>query len=149
MKITSIAILAFLSATVTAQTGSKWLSYCKSVSLDLGHSLCTKKKVTWGPRTDVPVKWKNRDGFYYCWATASQSFAFFCVALAFWNGGQRIADWEYSIFQFFAYFAEIIFGSQVAGLAFSFATDIGKAEKAARTFQTMLRKTSTIDGSEG
>ncbi|RMJ16111.1 hypothetical protein CDV36_004249 [Fusarium kuroshium] len=80
---------------------------------------------------------------------ASQSFAFFCVALAFWYGGQRIADGEYSIFQFFACFAEIIFGSQAAGLVFSFATDIGKAKKAARTFHTMLQKTSTIDGSEG
>ncbi|KAI8722901.1 hypothetical protein NCS52_00435600 [Fusarium sp. LHS14.1] len=80
---------------------------------------------------------------------ASQSFAFFCVALAFWYGGQRIADGEYSIFQFFACFAEIIFGSQVAGLVFSFATDIGKANKAARTFHTMLQKTPTIDGSEG
>ncbi|KAJ4202682.1 hypothetical protein NW759_015332 [Fusarium solani] len=80
---------------------------------------------------------------------ASQSFAFFCVALAFWYGGQRIADGEYSIFQFFACFAEIIFGSQAAGLVFSFATDIGKAKKAARTFHTMLQKTPTIDGSEG
>ncbi|KAL2688962.1 hypothetical protein Neosp_003012 [[Neocosmospora] mangrovei] len=80
---------------------------------------------------------------------ASQSFAFFCVALAFWYGGQRIADGEYSIFQFFACFAEIIFGSQAAGLVFSFATDIGKAKKAARTFHTMLQKTPTIDSSEG
>ncbi|UPK91929.1 hypothetical protein LCI18_002864 [Fusarium solani-melongenae] len=80
---------------------------------------------------------------------ASQSFAFFCVALAFWYGGQRIADGEYSIFQFFACFSEIIFGSQAAGLVFSFATDIGKAKKAARTFHTMLQKTPTIDGSEG
>ncbi|KAL3443233.1 hypothetical protein BJX65DRAFT_285639 [Aspergillus insuetus] len=65
---------------------------------------------------------------------ASQSFAFFCVALAFWYGGQRIADGEYTIFQFFLCFSEIIFGSQSAGLVFSFASDIGKAKKAAGTF---------------
>ncbi|RYC79012.1 hypothetical protein BFJ63_vAg18113 [Fusarium oxysporum f. sp. narcissi] len=48
MKITSIAIMAFLSAIATAQTGSKWLSYCKGASQDLGKSLCKKKGGTWG-----------------------------------------------------------------------------------------------------
>ncbi|KAL4876286.1 P-loop containing nucleoside triphosphate hydrolase protein [Aspergillus karnatakaensis] len=71
---------------------------------------------------------------------ASQSFAFFCVALAFWYGGRRIADGEYSIFQFFVCFAEIIFGAQAAGLVFSFASDIGKAKKAAGTFNELLRE---------
>ncbi|KAJ0417947.1 P-loop containing nucleoside triphosphate hydrolase protein [Aspergillus carlsbadensis] len=76
---------------------------------------------------------------------ASQSFAFFCVALAFWYGGQRIADGEYTIFQFFLCFSEIIFGSQSAGLVFSFASDIGKAKKAAGTFNVLLREDSAID----
>ncbi|KAM5357242.1 hypothetical protein ACJZ2D_016471 [Fusarium nematophilum] len=34
-------------------------------------------------------------------------------------------------------------------MVFSFATDIGKAKKAARTFHTMLREERTIDGSKG
>ncbi|KAL2787893.1 P-loop containing nucleoside triphosphate hydrolase protein, partial [Aspergillus keveii] len=76
---------------------------------------------------------------------ASQSFAFFCVALAFWYGGQRIADGEYTIFEFFLCFSEIIFGSQSAGLVFSFASDIGKAKKAAGTFNVLLRENSAID----
>ena len=75
----------------------------------------------------------------------SQSFSFFCVALAFWYGGNRIASGEYTIFQFFLCFAEVIFGAQSAGMVFSFATDIGKAKKAAATFHTMLRRTPAID----
>lgn len=80
---------------------------------------------------------------------ASQSFSFFCVALAFWYGGQRIADGEYSIFQFFLCFAQVIFGTQSAAMIFSFATDIGKAKKAAATFYSMLREEPMIDGEEG
>lgn len=80
---------------------------------------------------------------------ASQSFSFFCVALAFWYGGQRIADREYTIFQFFLCFAEIIFGAQSAGMVFSFATDIGRAKKAAATFHSMLRNELVIDDQTG
>ncbi|CRK16554.1 hypothetical protein HYQ45_008356 [Verticillium longisporum] len=64
MKITSVAVVALLSATVTAQTGSKWLSYCKGVSQDLGQSLCRKRGGTWAPRTDPPAQWRSRSGFY-------------------------------------------------------------------------------------
>ena len=80
---------------------------------------------------------------------ASQSFSFFCVALAFWYGGQRIAEGEYSIFQFFLCFAQVIFGTQSAAMIFSFATDIGKAKKAAGTFYSMLRDEPVIDGTQG
>ncbi len=52
---------------------------------------------------------------------ASQSFMFLCVALGFWYGSQRIADREYSMFQFFVCFSAVIFGAQSAGTIFSFA----------------------------
>jgi ATP-binding cassette subfamily B (MDR/TAP) protein 1 len=52
---------------------------------------------------------------------ASQSLVFACVALGFWFGGNRIADREYSLFQFFVCFSSIIFGAQSAGTIFSFA----------------------------
>lgn len=52
---------------------------------------------------------------------ASQSLVFLCLALGFWYGGQRIADREYSLFQFFVCFSAIIFGAQSAGTIFSFS----------------------------
>jgi ATP-binding cassette subfamily B (MDR/TAP) protein 1 len=52
---------------------------------------------------------------------ASQSLMFLCVALGFWYGGERIADHEYSMFQFFVCFSAVIFGAQSAGTIFSFA----------------------------
>jgi ATP-binding cassette subfamily B (MDR/TAP) protein 1 len=52
---------------------------------------------------------------------ASQSLMFACVALGFWYGGNRIADREYSLFQFFVCFSAVIFGAQSAGTIFSFA----------------------------
>ncbi|KAM9873339.1 hypothetical protein VDGL01_12583 [Verticillium dahliae] len=65
MKMTIIATLALLSASVTAQTGPKYLNYCKGVSQDLGKSLCRKHHGTWGQRTDVPPGYVSRSG-YYC-----------------------------------------------------------------------------------
>lgn len=52
---------------------------------------------------------------------ASQSLMFLCVALGFWYGGNRIADGEYTLFQFFVCFSAVIFGAQSAGTIFSFA----------------------------
>jgi ATP-binding cassette, subfamily B (MDR/TAP), member 1 len=68
---------------------------------------------------------------------ASQSLMFLCVALGFWYvfpapvpfkiltlhryGGNRIADREYDLFQFFVCFSAVIFGAQSAGTIFSFA----------------------------
>jgi ATP-binding cassette subfamily B (MDR/TAP) protein 1 len=36
-------------------------------------------------------------------------------------GGSRIADHEYTMFQFFVTFSSVIFGAQSAGTIFSFA----------------------------
>lgn len=52
---------------------------------------------------------------------ASQSLMFLCVALGFWYGGQRIANKEYTMFQFFVCFSSVVFGAQSAGTIFSFA----------------------------
>ncbi|KAL5439238.1 hypothetical protein PMIN07_011548 [Paraphaeosphaeria minitans] len=57
---------------------------------------------------------------------ASQSLGFAVNALAFWYGGQLIAQHEYSIFQFFVCFSATVFGAQSAGIIFSFAPDIGR-----------------------
>lgn len=52
---------------------------------------------------------------------ASQSLLFACVALGFWFGALRIADKEYTMFQFFVSFMAVIFGAQSSGSIFSFA----------------------------
>jgi ATP-binding cassette subfamily B (MDR/TAP) protein 1 len=56
----------------------------------------------------------------------SQSVIFLCISLGFWYGGTLIGNSEYSLFQFFVYFAEIIFSVQSAGAFFSFTGDMGK-----------------------
>jgi ATP-binding cassette subfamily B (MDR/TAP) protein 1 len=78
---------------------------------------------------------------------ASQSLGFAVNALAFWYGGQLIAQHEYSIFQFFVCFSATIFGAQAAGIIFSFAPDIGKAKQAATDLKTLLDRKPIIDSS--
>ncbi|KAF8861956.1 putative Leptomycin B resistance protein pmd1 [Acephala macrosclerotiorum] len=76
---------------------------------------------------------------------ASQSLVFLCVALGFWYGGNRIADHEYTIFQFFVCFSSIIFGAQSAGTIFSFAPDMGKAKQAAQELKILFDRKPAID----
>jgi len=76
---------------------------------------------------------------------ASQSLMFACVALGFWYGGQRIADREYNLFQFFVCFSAVIFGAQSAGTIFSFAPDMGKAKQAAQELKILFDRKPTID----
>lgn len=76
---------------------------------------------------------------------ASQSLMFACVALGFWYGGNRIADREYSMFQFFVCFSSVIFGAQSAGTIFSFAPDMGKAKQAAQELKNLFDRTPAID----
>ncbi|EPE35282.1 P-loop containing nucleoside triphosphate hydrolase [Glarea lozoyensis ATCC 20868] len=76
---------------------------------------------------------------------ASQSLMFACVALGFWYGGNRIADHEYSMFQFFVCFSAVIFGAQSAGTIFSFAPDMGKAKQAAAELKILFDRQPTID----
>lgn len=76
---------------------------------------------------------------------ASQSLLFLCFALSFWYGGTLIARGEYSLFQFFVVFSEIIFGAQSAGTIFSFAPDMGKARTAAAELKRLFDRQPTID----
>ncbi|CZS93973.1 hypothetical protein WAI453_001346 [Rhynchosporium graminicola] len=76
---------------------------------------------------------------------ASQSLMFACVGLGFWYGGQRIADREYDLFQFFVCFSAIIFGAQSAGTIFSFAPDMGKAKHAAQELKILFDRKPAID----
>jgi len=76
---------------------------------------------------------------------ASQSLVFACVALGFWYGGNRIADGDYNIFQFFVCFSSVIFGAQSAGTIFSFAPDMGKAKQAAQELKILFDRVPAID----
>jgi ATP-binding cassette subfamily B (MDR/TAP) protein 1 len=80
---------------------------------------------------------------------SSQALPFLCMALGFWYGGSLLGHGEYSLFQFYVCFSEVIFGAQAAGTVFSHAPDMGKAKHAAREFkrlfsgETMQSKSAT------
>ncbi|EGE04579.1 ABC multidrug transporter mdr1 [Trichophyton equinum CBS 127.97] len=76
---------------------------------------------------------------------ASQSFSFFCLALGFWYGGGLLGKGEYNAFQFFLCISCVIFGSQSAGIVFSFSPDMGKAKSAAADFKRLFDRVPTID----
>jgi ATP-binding cassette, subfamily B (MDR/TAP), member 1 len=76
---------------------------------------------------------------------ASQSLMFLCIALGFWYGGKLIGDGEYSLFQFFIVFSEIIFSVQSAGTVFSFAGDMGKAKNAAAELKKLFERQPKVD----
>jgi ATP-binding cassette subfamily B (MDR/TAP) protein 1 len=76
---------------------------------------------------------------------SSQALTFCCIALAFWYGGQLLGDHEYTTFQFFLIFSEVIFGSQSAGTVFSFAPDMGKAKSAANDLKELFDRQPSID----
>ena len=76
---------------------------------------------------------------------ASQSFMFLCIALGFWYGGTLIGNGQYSLFQFFIVFTEIIFSVQSAGTVFSFAGDMGKAKNAAAELKKLFDRQPKID----
>lgn len=76
---------------------------------------------------------------------ASQSFSFFCLALGFWYGGGLLGKGEYNSFQFFLCLSCVIFGSQSAGIVFSFSPDMGKAKSAAADFKKLFDRVPTID----
>lgn len=69
------------------------------------------------------------------------------MALGFWYGGTLLGKGEYTIFQFFVCFSEVMFGSQTAGTVFSFAPDMGKAKNAAAEIKKLLDRKPEIDSS--
>ena len=76
---------------------------------------------------------------------ASQSLMFLCIALGFWYGGTLIGSGEYTLFQFFICFSEIIFSVQSAGTVFSFAGDMGKAKNAASELRKLFDRQPKVD----
>lgn len=78
---------------------------------------------------------------------ASQALSFLCMGLGFWYGGTLLGKREYSIFQFFVCFSEVMFGTQTAGSLFSFAPDMGKAKNAAAEIRNLLDRKPEIDPS--
>ena len=76
---------------------------------------------------------------------ASQSGMFLAIALGFWYGGTLLGRGEYTLFQFFICFSEIIFGAQSAGTVFSFAGDMSKAKNAAAELRRLFDLKPTID----
>ncbi|KAJ5414532.1 hypothetical protein N7509_001159 [Penicillium cosmopolitanum] len=76
---------------------------------------------------------------------ASQALVFFCVALGFWYGGSLLGKGQYTTFQFFVCFSEILFGAQSAGTVFSFSPDMGKAKNAAYEFRKLFDRRPVID----
>ncbi|OTB20136.1 hypothetical protein K445DRAFT_51964 [Daldinia sp. EC12] len=75
----------------------------------------------------------------------SQSLTFLVFALGFWYGGTLIGKQEYTLFQFFIVFMEIIFSAQSAGTIFSFAPDMGKAHSAAEELKALFDRKPNID----
>lgn len=75
----------------------------------------------------------------------SQAMTFFCQALAFWYGGTLLARHEYSIFQFFVCFSEVMYGANAAGAIFHHASDMGKAKNAAADFKRLFDRRPAID----
>jgi ATP-binding cassette subfamily B (MDR/TAP) protein 1 len=69
---------------------------------------------------------------------SSQALPFLCMALGFWYGGTLLGHGEYSLFQFYVCFSEVIFGAQAAGTVFSHAPDMGKAKHAAGEFKRLF-----------
>lgn len=76
---------------------------------------------------------------------ASQSLTFFCMALAFWYGGTLLADYEYSMLQFFTCFVALISGAQIAGAIFNFAPDMSKALHAGQRVKELFELKPRID----
>ncbi|KAK9775197.1 putative P-loop containing nucleoside triphosphate hydrolase protein [Seiridium cardinale] len=75
----------------------------------------------------------------------SQGVYFLSTSLAFWYGGSLLGKHEYSIFQFFVCFTQIIFSVNAAGSIFSNAPDMAKAKSAAADFKQLFARTPAID----
>ncbi|KAK9348930.1 P-loop containing nucleoside triphosphate hydrolase protein [Lipomyces starkeyi] len=79
----------------------------------------------------------------------SQGIGFFIMALAFWWGSRFLRSGEYSTVQFFITFVSMIMGAQAAGIVFSFAPDMGKAQSAAANIKRLMDSIPEIDAWSG
>ncbi|KAG2413505.1 multidrug resistance protein [Aspergillus terreus] len=69
---------------------------------------------------------------------SSQALPYLCMALGFWYGGNLLGRGEYSLFQLYICFTEIIFGVQAAGSIFSKAPSMSSSKHAAASFQDLF-----------
>lgn len=76
---------------------------------------------------------------------ASYSLMLLVMGLAFWYGGTLIGSGEYTVFQFYVCFAEIIFGVQSAGFVFNFAGDMSRAKTSATELKRLFDRRPKID----
>ncbi|KAK9475924.1 P-loop containing nucleoside triphosphate hydrolase protein [Lipomyces japonicus] len=84
----------------------------------------------------------NQSAFLY---GMSQGISFFIMALSFWWGSRFLQSGEYSTVQFFITFIAMIMGSQAAGIVFSFAPDMGKAQSAAENIKRLMDSIPEVD----
>ncbi|KAK9449525.1 P-loop containing nucleoside triphosphate hydrolase protein [Limtongia smithiae] len=75
----------------------------------------------------------------------AQGMVYFIMALAYWYGSLFIRRREYTIFQFYVTFMAVVFGSQSAGIMFSYAPDMGKAFQAAQNIKALFELQPQID----
>jgi len=59
-------------------------------------------------------------GMPMVWYALAESITFLVMALAFWYGGQLLANGEYSTEQFFVIYIAIVFGGEAAGQFFAY-----------------------------
>lgn len=90
---------------------------------------------------DALVSSLKSSGFY----ALSQGVYCFCTALAFWYGGMLLGKHEYTVFQFYVCFTEILFGANAAGSIFSTAPDMAKAKSAAAELKKLFDCRPDID----
>ena len=95
-----------------------------------------------GHQARASLRWTLQSSSLYA---LSQAMTFFCQALAFWYGGTLLARHEYTIFQFFVCFSEVMYGANAAGAIFHHASDMGKAKNAAADFKRLFDRRPPID----
>ncbi|KAL7267348.1 hypothetical protein RUND412_010070, partial [Rhizina undulata] len=79
----------------------------------------------------------------------SDSIELLGMGLAFWYGGNLLADHEMRTKQFFIVFVAVIFGGQAAGIIFAFTKNFTKARSSANQIIALKSQKPPINGSTG
>ncbi|KAK9235080.1 P-loop containing nucleoside triphosphate hydrolase protein [Lipomyces kononenkoae] len=75
----------------------------------------------------------------------AQGMVYLIMALTFWYGSRFLLTREYTLLQFYVTFMAVVFGSQSAGIMFSYASDLGKAYQATQNIKQLLELKPQID----
>ncbi|KAK8130643.1 hypothetical protein PG999_003023 [Apiospora kogelbergensis] len=75
----------------------------------------------------------------------SESATMLIMALCFWYGGTLIAAGEYSLFQYYACYASVVFSAQSAGVFFSHSASMSKAFAAAQAIWLLTSMKPVVD----